>query len=227
MAKKKEKIENNIKKEEEPEKVAKEDNIEEERKQETKKNEEIIEEKTNLEEKNEPKALIAKKEIEIDQEKLQKIEEEIKKQTTITEQKKSKIHKKIGQNMLLGIGIICYFLFLNLGFHNIKAEIFLKDLQVFSLIAIGTTIVVFEKAYKKEKGEIAIYGIELLIVSICTLISIYVKTNEQEKFTYLINGSSIVFAIYYIVKCSIIYRTMRKKALKRTSDIHKIGRVKE
>lgn len=227
MAKKKEEIDNRIEKEKVPEKVAKEENIEEGKKQETQNDKERIEEKNNVEKENESKALIVKKEMEIDQEKLQKIEEEIKKQTTITEQKKSKIHKKIAQNMLLGIGIICYLLFLNLGFHNIKAEIFLKDLQVFSLIAIGTTILVFEKAYKKEKGEIAIYGIELLMVSICTLISIYVKTNRQEKFTYFINGTSMVFAIYYIAKCSIIYQTMRKKALKRTRDIQKIGRVKE
>ena len=127
---------------------------------------------------------------------------------------------------MLAIGIVIYFIFINLGFINLESSKFLKDLQVFSIIAIGITIIIFETAYKKDSGELAIYGIEFLILSICTLLTIFIGINYNNKFSYIINIIAILFAIYYVGKSIIIYIKLRKKALKRVSDINKIGRVK-
>ena len=88
------------------------------------------------------------------------------------------------------------------------------------------TIVIFEIAYKKDSGELAIYGIESLILSICTLLTIFIRMNYNNKFSYIINTIAMLFAIYYVGKSIIIYVKMRKKALKRASDIDKIRRVK-
>ena len=184
--------------------------------------EEIIEENNS---KEDEKELIIKEQ-KIDKVKLDKIEEEIKKQTTISEEKKNKINKRLFRNITIAIGIIIYFIFINLGFYNLETIKFLKDLQVFSITTIAITIIIFEIAYKKDSGELAIYGIESLVLSICTLLTIFILINYKNKFTYIINVISMLFGIYYIGKCIIIYVKMRKKALKRASDIDKIRRVK-
>ena len=193
--------------------------IKEETKKENKSKEEVKKEtKKELIVKENPK--------ELDEVKLEKIEEEIKKQTTIPDEKKLKINKKIFQNIMLAIGIVIYFIFINLGFINLEQSKFIKDLQVFSIITIGITIIIFETAYKKDSGELAIYGIEFLILSICTLLTIFIGINYNNKLSYIINIIAILFAIYYVGKSIIIYIKLRKKALKRVSDINKIGRVK-
>lgn len=163
---------------------------------------------------------------ELDELKLEKIEEEIKKQTTIPEEKKKKINKRIFKNIILAIVIVLYFIFINLGFYNLEPAKFLKDLHVFSIITIGITIIVFEMAYKKDNSELAIHGIEALAVSICTLITIYIREYYISKFSYIVNTIAILFAIYYVAKSIVIYIKLRKKALRRVSDIDKIRRVK-
>lgn len=197
-------------------------------KEETEKNEENKSKREIKEERKETKKELIVKETpkELDEVKLEKIEEEIKKQTTIPEEKKLKINKRIFQNIMVAIVIVLYFTFINLGFYNLEPAKFLVDLQVFSMLTIGITIIVFEIAYKKDSGELAIYGIESLVLSICTLLTIYVGMYYNNKFSYIINTISMLFAIYYVGKSIIIYTKMKRKALKRASDIDKIRRAK-
>ena len=187
---------------------------------------ETIKEETKKKNKSKKELIVKENPKELDEIKLERIEEEIKKQTTIPDEKRLKINKKIFQNIMLAIGIVLYFIFINLGFINLEQSKFIKDLQVFSIITIGITIIIFETAYKKDSGELAIYGIEFLILSICTLLTIFIGINYNNKFSYIINIIAILFAIYYVGKSIIIYIKLRKKALKRVSDINKIGRVK-
>ena len=166
------------------------------------------------------------KDISKNEKKLGKIEEEIKKQTTISDEKKKKINKRVFINIIIAIGIVLYFIFMNLGFKNLEPSKFLKYIQTFSILTIVITILIFERAYKKDSGELTIYGIESLILSICTLLTIYIGINYNNKFPYIINTISMLFSIYYVGKTIVIYRKMKKKALKRASDIEKIGRIK-
>lgn len=163
-----------------------------------------------------------KKEIMINPEKLEKIEEEIKKQTTISEEKKNKINKTIFHNIAIANIVMLYFIFLILGYQTILPEKIMIDLQVFSIITIGIAIIIFEKAYKKDSSEYAIHGIETLFLAIVTLISIYIFSKYQNKFTNIMIIICYLFAIYYVAKSIIIYLKMKSKALKRTNDIHKI-----
>ena len=188
----------------------------EEHKKETKKQQEEQEEK-----KTETKDLIIK-ETPLNEMQLEKIEKEIKTQSVITEEKKNKIHKKIFQNIIIAIGIVLYFIFINLGFTNIKPETFYKDLQVFSMISIIFTIVLMEKAYKKDNNELTIHTIEALVFSICTLLTIYIRNYYSDKFMWIINTISILFAIYYVGKCIIIDYKMTKKAKKRAREKRKL-----
>ena len=170
--------------------------------------------------------LIAKKENEISEVKLEKIEEEIKKQTTISDKRKKKIYNKIFKNIIVAILVIVYFIFINLGYKKLAPEIYLIDQQVFSFITLGITILIFERAYKKDDGEMAMFGVEALALSICTLMTTLIVANYNEKYIYVVTVISIVYEIYYVAKSIFIYCKMRNKALKRTSDIRKIGRVK-
>lgn len=172
----------------------------------------------------EEKKLVVKKDISIDEEKLETIEKEINKQTKIPNEKKKKINKKIFQNIVMAIGIIIYFIFINLGFSNIEKNTYLTDLKVFSVVTIGITIILFEKAYKKDSGEITICGIEMLIISICTLLTSYVYKIYNKKFIYIFTSVAMLFAVYYVGKSIVIYVKMKNKALKKASDIHKIVR---
>lgn len=177
-----------------------------------------------LKEEKKEKELLVKKDISIDDEKLEKIQKEINKQTKLSKDEKKKINKKIFQNIVMAIGIVVYFIFINLGFNNIEESIYLTDLKVFGAVAIGITIILFEKAYKKDSGELTIYGIEMLIIAICTLLTNYIYKFHYSKYMYIITSIAMLFAVYYVGKSIVIYVKMKNKALKKASDIHKIVR---
>lgn len=175
-----------------------------------------------LKEEKKEKELVVKKDISIDDEKLEKIQKEINKQTKLSKDEKKKINKKIFQNIVMAIGIVVYFIFINLGFNNIEESTYLTDLKVFGAVAIGITIILFEKAYKKDSGEFTIYGIEMLIIAICTLLTNYIYKFHYSKYIYIITSIAMLFAVYYVGKSIVIYVKMKNKALKKASDIHKI-----
>lgn len=201
--------------EEETKKQAKKKNKKDSKDDETQKDNKTIESKDLVVKKDE-------KEIIMNPEKLEEIGEEIKKQTTISKEKKNKINKTIFHNIAIANIVMLYFIFLILGYQTISPEKFMIDLQVFSAITIGIAIIIFEKAYNKDSSEYAIHGIETLFLAIVTLISIYVFSKYQEKFTNIMIIICYLFAIYYVAKSIIIYLKMKSKALKRTNDIHKI-----
>lgn len=177
-----------------------------------------------LKEEKKEKELVVKKDISIDDEKLEKIQKEINKQTKLSKDEKKKINKRIFQNIVMAIGIVVYFIFINLGFNNIEESTYLTDLKVFGAVTIGITIILFEKAYKKDSGELTIYGIEMLIIAICTLLTNYIYKFYYSKYIYIITSIAMLFAVYYVGKSIVIYVKMKNKALKKASDIHKIVR---
>ena len=134
--------------------------------------------------------------------------------------------KAIIKNMLVAIFIALYFVFLNVGYVKLEEATYLMDQKVFSLITIGITIIIIEKSYKIDSDELALFGIEALVLSICTLMTIFVINNYREKYINIMNGVLILFVVYYIIKSIVIHHKMKKKALQRASDIHKVGRMK-
>ena len=69
-----------------------------------------------------------------------------------------------------------YFYLINLGSINIAPEKLELDLKVFSVVTILITVFIFEIAYKKDSGRIAIYGIESIFISLATLFLAYLFT---------------------------------------------------
>lgn len=172
--------------------------------------------------KKESKKNLEKNDTEIDEEnavtevkeevvKLEEIKSTLNKKNKIPKEKLEEIYGLIFKNIAIAAVIMVYFIFLNLGQMNIKTDIYQTDLKVFSITSLLISIVLFEKAYKKDSGEIAIYGIETLILAIITLTLIYINLMFSSRYVFIVNSISCIFAIYYLIKSVIIYIKKRKK----------------
>ena len=75
-------------------------------------------------------------------------EKEIIKKKRLPQEIKDEIYKKVFYNIFFAIGIIIYFMFLNLGFYNIEKNIFIQDAYVFSIVILVLSIILFEKSYR-------------------------------------------------------------------------------
>ncbi len=132
------------------------------------------------------------------------------------------LNTKLFKNIVVAILITIYFIFLNLGKMNIEYNIFLTDIKVFALIILGIAIIIFENAYKENSDELALFGVEILVLACHTLSIIHVVTIFNFEFKYYILTSSYVFAIYYVLKDIIIYTIEKRKYLQSLSDIQDI-----
>lgn len=158
------------------------------------------------------------------QKELEAVEEEIKAETKISKEKINKIHKKIFKNILFAIVILIYFILINMGYTSIKSDVFITDLKVFSITCIVATICVFEYAYKKESGKYGVNGIELLILSIATLLCIRIYTIYNNKFVSLVTSIALLFAIYYVGKSIVEYVKYKRKLNKQTTNVYKTAK---
>ena len=133
--------------------------------------------------------------------------------------------KKILKNLLIAIGIISYFMILVLANSRINTERLVNDIKVFSGAFLVIAIILLEKAYKKDSGNIAITSIELLVLAFHSLSIMHmVNIFKCDLKLYLII-SSVIVASYYIIKGIVIYTKDRKEYLRGLSDISEI--VKE
>lgn len=142
---------------------------------------------------------------------IQEIGETIKEKKSLPKEEIEKINKYLFQNILVAICTILYFIFLNLGQMNIQAEVYITDLKVFSICVLFLAIALIEKAYKQDDGRIAIYGIEMIVLSLITVALIFVNLMLQERYVYIVTSISYIFAIYYLIKSVIIYLKKRKQ----------------
>lgn len=167
--------------------------------------------KNNLEEDTEINEENTVTEVKEEAVKLEEIKSTLNKKNKIPTEKLEEIYKTVFKNIIFAAVIVTYFIFLNLGQMNIKPEVYQTDLKVFSITTLLISIVLIERAYKKDSGEIAVYGIETLILSIITLALIYVNLIFSSKYVFIVNFISYIFAIYYLIKSVIVYIKKRKK----------------
>ena len=142
------------------------------------------------------------------------------------DKKNEKISKKIILNIILLIiieGFLSALYFITL---KIDENVFFNVMKYVSFVLLGISIAFFEIAYSKDKGTIAIYGIETLMLAINTLVSVNIIKKTNMSFQNYIIASLIVFLLYYILKMIIIYTTYKRKYLKDLSDIKEIVSTK-
>ena len=84
-------------------------------------------------------------------------------------------------------------------------------MKVFSLCILFFAIILLERAYKKDDGKIALYGIETIVIAVITLALIYVNLMFSAQYVDVVLIISYVLAIYYVIKSIVIYIRERKK----------------
>ena len=131
----------------------------------------------------------------------------------------------IFKNLLKAIGIMGYFMVLNLAYTRMNTERLMNDIEVFSGMFLVLGLIFLERAYKKDDGTKALSGIELLCLSMHSLSINHVITFYQYDFRVYLLTSSYVFAIYYVLKSIVVYTREKRQYLKKLSDISEI--VKE
>ena len=154
---------------------------------------------------------------------IKKIEKEINEKTKLPNEVKEKIKKEVFTNIMFASVIILYLIFIVLGSVDSIKNVRAIDLNIFSILFLGITIFLFEIAYKRDNGKLAMYGIESLVVAIFTLFLPYIifELNKTEKKYYLM--ASIYIASYYILKSiAISIKTKNKYMNTNISDIKEI-----
>lgn len=152
------------------------------------------------------------------------MEEEIKKRKKIPDDVKKQRNKNIFRNLIFAVGITIYFILLNLGYHFIEKTIFTRDTVVFSFAALIVVIILFERAYRSEKGYYAVHGIEVLVASIFTYFVPYTYFNFDVTVTKILMASPIAFVVYYCIKAIVIGIKANKK---KENDIKNIIKNEE
>ena len=148
-------------------------------------------------------------------------------------EKKSKEKDEIMENtkkqilktsIAAGIILMC-FIAIFVAYSILQDNLFSRIWQAITMALLVASIIIFEIAYKKDNGIIAISGIEVLVVACFTLTIEYIKIRFgiDVKIYTIIMG--IVFVVYYLLKDFLIYTSGRKKVLNSLSDIPDI--VKE
>lgn len=155
-------------------------------------------------------------------EEIESIQNEISTKIRLPKEEKDKIYGKIFYNLLIALGVLIYFIFLNLGYLKLEDDVFKNDLKVFALILLGFSIYFIEKAYKTDRGTYIVHSIELLILSIITLYMPYVYFYHNTVAKFLFTTSSVYLAMYYTVKSIFIYIIYKYRYIHGASDVREI-----
>ena len=156
---------------------------------------------------------------------LKEIKKSITAKNNLPKEENEKINRHLFQNIMVAIVIIIYFIFLNLGKNNIQGNVFVTDLKVFGMCIMLLAIALMEKAYKEDSGRIAVFAIEMIVLSLTTVSLIYIDLIFSTRFEFIVTAISYIFAIYYLIKRIIIYLKKRKKYF--VDDMKEIIKDKE
>lgn len=137
------------------------------------------------------------------------------------------ILKKIAKNVITAVCLIAYFMILNMAYFSMKQERLVEDIKVFAGAFLLVGVIILEKAYKEDKGDIALTGIELLVIAFHSLSIMHITAMFKLEFQYYMIISSGIFSIYYVLKSLILYTKEKKAYLNSLSDISEIVKKDE
>ena len=132
------------------------------------------------------------------------------------------ILKKIFKNLILAIVVMIYFIASNILYTQFELDKMELITKIFSGVFLLSGIVILEIAYKKESGTLLITTLELFVLAIHALFINHVITIYKFDFRTYILTSSYIFAIYYVLKSTVIYTKARWQYLRSLSDISEI-----
>ena len=118
-------------------------------------------------------------------------------------------------NLAYSSMIMIYFMFFNIQYEVLPEVTLIKYINISSIAFLIISILMIEIAYKKEKDNILLYGVEFLVLAIFTLLIKHIpKLVQCNTQTYILIGSYL-FAIYYMLKSTILYTIERQNELYR------------
>ena len=125
-------------------------------------------------------------------------------------------------NLAYSSMIMLYFMFFNIQYEAVSEMILNKYINISSIAFLIISIILIEISYKKESDNILIYALEFLVLAIFTLLIKHIpKLLNCGTQTYILIGSYL-FAIYYMLKSTILYTKEKQEDLKKLSDIKEI-----
>ena len=125
-------------------------------------------------------------------------------------------------NLAYSSMIMLYFMFFNIQYEVVSEMILNRYINISSIAFLIISIILIEISYKKEDDNTLIYGLEFLALAIFTLLIKHMpKLLNCSTQTYILVGSYL-FAIYYMLKSTILYTKERQEDLKKLSDIKEI-----
>ena len=158
---------------------------------------------------------------------INELEEKIEKTKKMPPELENKVNKKILENILMAIAIMMYFISLIFGNKHIEEINYINLLKVYTMCLGILSIIIFEYSYKKENVKTMYNGIEILILSIITMFSIYIGKVEGIKYLFYLALFAYAFSIYYLIKDILIYNKTKKEYLKTLTDIEEITKKEE
>lgn len=138
-----------------------------------------------------------------------------------------KYSKQIYLNILKAIIFMSYFLALNLAYENVRTEYIEIGSKILTMIFLFIAIFIIEKAYKKDDGDLAIQGIEILILSTYTLTTKHITNKFNFNFKSYSLVASYLYAAYFLLRSIFIYTKGRKEVAENLSDIREIVKKEE
>lgn len=138
-----------------------------------------------------------------------------------------KFLKKIYLNVLKAIIVVVYFLVMNLACKNMETQYFERGVQLCTMIFLFISIFIFELAYRKDDDDLAIQGIEILILSAFILTSKHISKKFNFDFKNYSLVASYIFAIYFVLKGIVVYTKGRREMAEDFSDIREIVKKDE
>lgn len=138
-----------------------------------------------------------------------------------------KIIKKVFMTLLKAVGIMFYFIVLNLAYSAIKQERLIKDIEIFAGAFLISGILLLEDAYKKDNGKLAISAIETLCLALHSLSIMHIIALFKYDFKSYLTVSSFTISFYYILKSFVLYTKEKKAYLNNFNDIADIVKKEE
>lgn len=158
---------------------------------------------------------------------ISEFEEKIEKTKKMPQDIENKLNKKLLENISMAIAIIVYFMSLIFGNGRINAENYTNLLKTYTMCLGVLSIIIFEYSYKKESAQSMYTGIEVLILSIVTMSSIYICKVQEIKYILYLALFAYVFSIYYLFKDILTYKKIKKEYLKTLTDIEELAKKEE
>lgn len=145
--------------------------------------------------------------------------DEINEKKKLSLEEKNIIMKKIFDNLIIATDIIAIFTILIVSSLFLEKQILKNIYYASSIVMLIFTIFVWELAYKKDDGALAICGIEMFVFSIVILFMPYLLLKLN---TYPLKFINIGIMIYYIIKNFVMYHKDKMKVLNQSNDIKEI-----